>query len=189
MTGEVESESASGGILDRITNLRSFVVLVALYLVFPLYLFPNSAYESDVGPLDLKFSYTPEEAHATLGAFGEEGRARYARAAFTLDLAYPIVYTLLFIVWLRLVTREALSGSCAYLALTFSPLSVFVFDLLENTGIVLLITRFSDEPDPFARFVSVATSVKWISAAAVILLTLASTAYWGWRRISKRRDG
>jgi hypothetical protein len=172
--------------LSKISSLRVLVVLIALYLVFVLYLFPNSAYESAAGPLDLKFTYTPDTAYKTLEAFGEEGRAQYARGAMTIDLAYPVVYTLMFAVWLTLVLKNAPQKFNPKGTVPLLPLTVFIFDLTENAGVIALIKTYPDRHDAVAWATSFATTSKWLCAGFVISLTGLFTLHSAWRRLSNR---
>ncbi|MBA4174387.1 MAG: hypothetical protein C0511_17475 [Hyphomicrobium sp.] len=60
------------------------------------------------GPLDLKFAYTASAAASQIHAFTDSGRAGYRMFLLTVDVIYPIAYTLTFI-WaialLKLRTR------------------------------------------------------------------------------------
>lgn len=184
-----ESEHASMNpctALEKISRLPVLAVLIVLYLVFVLYIFPNSAFDMDTGPLDLKFSYSPETAYEMIEAYGEEGRASYARAAMTVDVAYPIVYTLMFMVWLTLALRSANVSSSRRCFISMLPLSVFVLDLIENTGIVTMLKLYPEKYETLAMATSFATSAKWSAAAVVILITLGATLHLAWRRIASR---
>lgn len=173
-------------VLIKISRVPVLVILIALYLIFVGYIFPNSAYESEVGPFDLKFSYSTETAYEMLEAYGEEGRSRYARSVMTIDLAYPIVYTLMFMVWLTLVLKGSHLTPARQCALSLSPLSVFVLDLIENTGIVTLLNTYPERHETVVTATSFATSAKWSAAAIVIAITLIATVHWAWRRITSR---
>ena len=55
------------------------------------------------GPIDLLFFYTPEKVYSMVASYGEAGRVFYRTHELTIDIIYPIVYTLLFaflITWL-----------------------------------------------------------------------------------------
>ncbi len=170
--------------LTAISRVPVLVVLIFLYLVFVLYVFPNSAYEGEVGPLDLKFSYSPATAYDMIESYGEEGRARYARSAMTIDFAYPIVYTLLFMVWITLAVKGANMSDARRCFIAMVPLSVFILDLTENTGIIILLKTYPAHHETLAMATSFATSAKWSAAGLVIVMTLLATAHWAWRRLT-----
>jgi len=140
----------------------------------------------DTGPLDLKFSYSPETAYEIIEAYGEEGRVSYARGAMTVDVAYPIVYTLMFMVWITLALRSANMNLTRRCFLSMLPLSVFVLDLIENTGIVAMLKLYPEKHETLAMATSFATSAKWSAAAVVILTTLSATLHLAWRRVANR---
>jgi hypothetical protein len=184
-----ENEQASAGtqtILEKISRVPVLAVLVVLYLVFVLYIFPNSAYETEVGPLDLKFTYTPDTAYQTIEAYGEEGRARYAVSAMTVDVGYPVVYTLMFAVWITLALRGSKLSPARQHFASMLPFSVFVLDIMENTGIIAMLKTYPTRHDTLAFVTSLATSAKWSAAGVVIALTLVVTMHRLWRAAAGR---
>jgi len=156
---------------------------MAVYLVFPLFLFPHAAGGSNSMPLDLMFAYSPEQAYAQLASFGEQGRVNYARTTVAVDLAYPVVYTLLFAVWLCLLLRGR-NRYCSYLSML--PFAIFVFDIIENAGILLLLANYPREIYWLALATSVATTIKWLIVAPVVLLTLGLSLWRGIQFLNSR---
>jgi hypothetical protein len=173
-------------LLAKISRVPVLVALLAFYLLFALYILPNGANEMETGPLDLKFSYSPATAYEMIEAYGEQGRARYARSAMTMDVAYPIVYTLMFIVWISLALKGTNLSPTRQCWVSMSPLSVFILDLTENAGIVAMLKTYPDQHNTLATATSLATSAKWIAAAFTITMTLIITAHWAYRKITRR---
>jgi len=172
-------------LLGAISKFPVLLILIALYLVFVLFIFPNFGYDADAGPLDLKFSYSPDEAYETIESYGEEGRAQYALGEMTIDVVYPVVYTLMFSVWITLALNGASLSSAKRCLVSMSPMAVFVLDMFENAGIVAMLKMYPDRHDTLATATSFASSSKWSAAAFVILLTVGTTAHRVWRRISR----
>ena len=158
--------------IDRISRPAVLVVLMAVYLVFPLYLFPAAAAGSEHMPLDLMFAYSPEQAYAQLASFGPEGRANYARSTVSVDLAYPVIYTLMLAVWLCLLLRGR-NRYCSYISML--PFGAFVFDLIENAGILLMLGAYPTEIHALALVASIATTLKWLFAVPIVLFVLGLT--------------
>jgi len=125
-----------------------------------LYVFPDSGFESNVGPLDLEFAYSPETAYVMIESYGEEGRWRYAISAMTVDVAYPLVYALLFMVWITLALKGTNLNANWQCIVTCLPLSVLVPDLIENTGIVTLLKSRPTRLNTLVAATSLATSAK-----------------------------
>ena len=163
-------------LLTAISSMRLLGALIVAYLFFVLYVFPNSGFDSNVGPLDLEFSYSPETAYSMIESYGEEGRSRYAISAMTVDVAYPLVYTLLFMVWITLALKGTSLSANWQCIVTCLPLSVLVLDLLENSGIVILLKSWPTRHNTLVAATSLVTSAKWSAAGFVILVTLLTTA-------------
>jgi len=129
-----------------------------------------------VGPLDLQFFYTPQKAYAVIAAHGEYGRAFYRNFELTIDILYPIVYTLfvsLFISWLFQRGFEAGSNMQR---LNATPFGAWAFDLLENLGIVTMLSIYPATPALLAWVTTVFTMVKWMFAGASVVLMVVGIA-------------
>src|SRR3990172_5003926 len=101
--------------LHRLSNkLRSWAkgwlvfILFLLDVAFVGFIMPIAAalMKGDAGgpgPIDLQFFYTPAKVYGMIEAYGEYTRAFYRNVELTVDIIYPIVYTLFFsllITWL-----------------------------------------------------------------------------------------
>lgn len=155
--------------IDRISRPSVLIVLMLIYLAFPLYLFPVAAGGFEHLPLDLMFAYTPTEAYAQLAAFGPTGREDYMFGTTVIDVAYAVTYSFMFSVWLTLLLR----GHSRYLCiLSMLPFAIFVIDMMENTGIALMLANYPEQIFPLAYATSTATTCKWLIAGPLILFTL-----------------
>ena len=155
--------------ISHISRPAVLMVLIGFYLVFVLVLFPALGGDGKAAPLDLMFSYSPHQAYQKIESYGPQIRHRYAISAMTLDVAYPLTYSLMFSVWLSLLLPPKSKTACSICML---PFAVLLLDLLENSGIVVMLLVFPKRLDMLATATSLATSLKWISAATVIILTL-----------------
>jgi len=169
--------------IDSISRPLVLLGLVVLYLVFILVLFPAVGGELNAAPLDLMFSYTPDQAYARIESYGPQLRYSYAISAMTLDVAYPLVYSVMFSVWLTLMLK---SGGRLACAIRMLPFVILLLDLMENTGIVIMLQNYPDRLDRLASITSLATSFKWIMAWSVIGLTLILSINWLIQRIRNR---
>lgn len=138
----------------------------------------------DARPLDLMFAYTPEQAFASLTAFGEAGRSAYRLFLWTADLAYPISYTLMVAWAIVLLKRNTRLASAQWPLL--APLLLFGFDLLENTSVIALLSVSPVQPVALAWLASLCTTFKWIFAGiSLVVIILAA----GLRLANKSRNG
>jgi hypothetical protein len=65
------------------------LVLVINGLIFPWVAERITAGSQDIGPIDLLFSYTPEQVLGMVHAYGDN-RTFYAVSELTIDVIYPI---------------------------------------------------------------------------------------------------
>src|SRR4051794_37001343 len=80
---------------------RNVLLVVALDLVMNAALLPLASAQlavmsGGVGPLDNLFTYTPAQAYVALAAYAPAGRAFALTTELTLNLVYPLIYSLFF---------------------------------------------------------------------------------------------
>jgi len=124
------------------------------------------------GPIDLQLFYTPEKVYSMVESYGEAGRASYRTFELTGDIIYPIVYTLFFSLFITWLFQRGFPPNGKMQALNVVPLGGWLFDLLENLGIVTMLSVFPSTPDGLAWITAIATLIKWLFAAATVVLIL-----------------
>jgi len=127
-----------------------------------------------VGPIDLQFFYTPEKAYSMVAAYGAAGRAMYRTFELTGDILYPIVYTLFFSLVLTWLLQRGFAANSQIQRLNVVPFGAWLFDLLENVGIVTMLSIYPATPALIAWLTAICTLIKWSFIGATIVLTLAS---------------
>lgn len=162
---------------QRLAHARPLAVLTVFYVLFPAVLLPAAeaqlnSYSGGFGPIDLLFGYTPAQVFEMVAAYGEEGRAFYRTLELSLDILYPVAYTLFFGALLAAVLPRAFPQNRMFHRLALLPLVVFVIDMGENLGIVTMLSQYPVQSESVAQFTSLLTSLKWVSFMA-LLLTLA----------------
>lgn len=130
------------------------------------------AANNSVLPLDLMFFYTPETAFDMIERYGEEGRALYTRIELTADILYPIVYTLFFALLISWLFQRGFRPDSGMQRMNVVPLGALVFDLLENGGIVSMLSMYPSIPAVMAWITMLFGSIKWLFAFASIGLIL-----------------
>lgn len=82
---------------------NSWLVLILFvitgYFQFVIFLGQSAkiqAASGGAGPIDLLLFYTPQKVYGMVASYGEELRASYRLFELTYDIAYPVIYTLLF---------------------------------------------------------------------------------------------
>ncbi|MBI5824840.1 MAG: hypothetical protein HZB18_12490 [Chloroflexi bacterium] len=166
---------------DRFYNWTKGWLIFALFVldgfVFSGYLFPlvqtkMANGQAGVQMLDLMFFATPAQTFGMIEKYGEAGRALYRTSLLTVDIIYPIVHLLFFGLLISWLYQRGFAPNSAIRKFNVLPLGAWLFDLLENVGIVALITIFPSQPAALATVVMVFTTLKWMFAAAGILLIL-----------------
>lgn len=130
------------------------------------------AANASVTPLDLMFFYTPQKAFAMIEKYGEAGRALYMKIELTADIIYPIIYTLFYGLLLSWLMQRAYKPESKMQRLNAMPVGAWMFDLLENVGIVSMLAMYPAQPSILAWLTMVFGSVKWAFVIGSILLSL-----------------
>jgi hypothetical protein len=162
------------GIVDRIATVRVLVLLTLLSILFPTIIFPAAGI-GEAQPLDLYFSYSPDQVYEYLDGLGAKGRIAYAKMELTTDLLFPVVYSLALTVALTIVSRKVLPLDSWLQDLRFLPFLVLVADWFENICLAFSILLFPDRSNATATAASFFTSLKW-TFLLVALVTLVTGA-------------
>ena len=186
--------------MNRIINLLhslgkwpAILLLLAVFFGFNGFLFPWAEQKiaafggPDAKVLDLRFGFSADEAHQFLEQIGPEGRPFYQMLELTMDLVYPLVYSLLLGGLLMLVWRKLLPENSSWARLALIPIAAGVFDLLENAGITALIQSFPGNGGIFASLASLFGMGKWVCFGMGALLLIAGLITWGLRLLMTRK--
>ena len=149
--------------------LMAFINIIA----FPHFVKELKALAPDAaGPIDLEFSYSPDKVYQMIETYSEEGRTLYIKSTLGIDVPYPVIYTITYILLLLLLFKKVFPTNERIHPWALLPLIIFVADMLENTGIILMLKNFPERLDTVARIGSVFTSIKWTFVIVCTLLIL-----------------
>lgn len=124
------------------------------------------------GPIDLKLFYTPDQVYSMVASYGEAGRADYRLFELTGDIIYPIVYTLFFSLLITWLFQRGFAPTSKMQSWNVMPFGAWLFDLLENLGVVGMLSMYPSTPPLLAWLSTIATLIKWLFAIGSILLML-----------------
>lgn len=155
--------------------------LLALDLLFMLVIMPltGALIKSGTGleqPLDLMLFASPAKMFAMIERYGEYGRAFYRATELTLDIFYPIVYTLALGLLISWLFQRGFKSDSKMQKLNVTPVGAWFFDLLENLGIVTMLTMWPSQPVVVARLTMIFTTAKWLFAGGSVLLIIVGLA-------------
>lgn len=159
-----------------IASWRTLLLGALLYIPFPAYIFRSMGERMNVfagravQPIDVLIGYDPARIQQMVTTYGHDGRAAYAQGELTADLAYPLIYTFLLCIILSLLYRNR--SYAPFRLVNVLPVGILFFDLLENSCIIFLLTRYPQTSATVASLCSVFTNVKWAVALVVIVLVL-----------------
>jgi hypothetical protein len=90
----------------------------------------------------------------------------------TADILYPIIYTFFYGLLLSWVFQRAFKPDSKMQKYNVVPVGAWFFDLLENVGIVSMLSMYPSQPVAFAWLTMIFGSLKWLFAFASIGLAL-----------------
>lgn len=163
--------------LDRWATGRMILALTAGFVLFSAVVFPAvveriEAYSGGVGPLDVEFSFSAQEAYSRIEAYGPEGRQLYAWVEATLDVAFPVIAASLLSLLILFLLRRAFPDSRTIRRLGLVPFGTLAADLLENTGILVLLLSYPTRLDGLAELTSLVVSAKWILVVTSLVIVV-----------------
>ena len=132
---------------------------------------------------DASFGVSVEDAYAYLGSLEVSGRTLYASGELTLDVAYPIVYSLLLGMLLSRLFPLAYRADSLIQPLHLLPFGGGLFDLMENKAAVLLVINYPNRMPGVVHLLNVFNQTKWILGGASVFLLVTSGAVLLVRRI------
>jgi hypothetical protein len=165
--------------LWRIAGWKTFVVALAVYMIFGGYVMPKGAEHinqlngAGCKILDLQFHYTPNEAREIISCYTAEGRAFAIKFNLIADSVYPVCYTFLFIIiigWIYKSVAQKNGAVPAYIHLL--PLVTTILDYCENTGIVIMHSSYPDVSNTTATVTAALTAAKWSSLAVQLIIII-----------------
>lgn len=174
-------------LLDRLASGRVVLVLLAVVLaidaVLAGWVAPRIAAGSDGGgPLDLSLTYTADEAYARIAVFDEDTRRFYAVTEATLDVLFPLAYSLFFACLILYLLRRADRQESRLRWMALAPFGALIADLLENAGIVALLVRYPARMEGVAAVTGWMTLTKWAFVGVTVVVVLAAVVLVARRR-------
>jgi hypothetical protein len=162
-------------LIKNISKIRIIILLTGLIVLINFVIFPllNT---KEVKPLDTRFYYSHEEAADYHSQLEENDKIKSIIMHGTVDLIYPIIYTLLFsciIIYLK-------GGPL----LTALPLLTLAADIFENIFIILILSISQQNPlyTTLKIVASIITPLKW----CFILISICVIIYLSIRRVYEK---
>ena len=161
----------------KVANFRSIISMCIIYLIFPLYLLPKIINTGSTGtpPLDLLFWYNHDTLYQMMTNYGEAARNKYIIGLLTVDIVYPIFYgTLLAMIMALIIKKLPITFPKKII---FIPYIVVVFDLIENSGLVFLLSTYPTRHNVIADIVGFVTATKWSVFVITVMFIIYAIVY------------
>jgi hypothetical protein len=175
--------------LNRISNWKTLIITLAIYMIFNLVLLKNAESkinelaQKTVGVIDLTFGFNQQKTLQMVADYGNVAREYYANTEMTTDVFYPIVYTLLFCIILTLLFRNKIYKPFSFINLL--PFGAMIFDFLENITIVTLLKTFPNSSETVAIVCEIVKMLKWIAFGLVLISIFYGLIMLGLKRMRK----
>ena len=171
----MKSLDAISGKIERLA-VRKYVIPLVILLVLILSVMQVGPYSlaklteaSDgVGMLDMKFGYGDTLVYRIMENLGDAGRQLYIRILY-IDFLFVIVFMLLQAILISVLLSDAKVGEIGHM-LVLLPFVRSVFDILENSLLLAILTRYPLHNAGLIFPASLMTMLKWIVSLAIILV-------------------
>jgi hypothetical protein len=155
--------------INGIYVLVAFILMILFFvLVFP---FTNQLFEENANTRlipDMLIFYSPTNLEELALIYGESGRDYYILTKYTLDIVWPLCYTLSLAVILMYLFKSAKKF---YFSL-FLPIAVFAFDMLENITLSIVFSKYPTMIPALGYMASVFSTLKWVTVAVIMVFAL-----------------
>ena len=176
-------------LMNYLSQKRCLIVLIILFVINSAFFFvPISPLSTikitrnapDIQIPDMIPFYSTEYIYTFLENIGEKGRQLYQLVHLTSDLAFPLIYGLLFF---GLISRFSLIlDTSSKMYTPFLPWGAAIFDLAENFTLNYITSQFPERLMELARLAQIFTLMK----AIFLFTTIAYSAYLGFQIILRR---
>ena len=147
-------------------------VLVFLTIMFFVNLawFQTLPFDTKLYMLDTYFAFNNEDIARIIEAIGDSGRSAYITAMYTIDLAFPIIYTCLSLGVMHKLRKSEL--------LYLLPIALFITDIVQNIQTAIIMSHssvndFSSEQIVIASFTNqLKWSLAFLMISIIVILTL-----------------
>ncbi|HSK87517.1 MAG TPA: hypothetical protein VK880_04130 [Anaerolineales bacterium] len=154
------------------------LVIVFILLVIAINAFVVPAVYPRFETLDMKASYSAEEAYQLIASYGEEGRQYYAIIELTLDVIYPLLSALMFSSLTIYFFRRVFPLNSFWQKLPLLGLIVMAVDYLENTAIVVMLLNYPRRLEVVAQAANMFTVAKFALSQLELIVILVGLVGW-----------
>lgn len=171
---------------------NGWITLAALliFILFAIFILPgfseeSARYANGMGSPDTTLFYSGADLYSMAEAYGEEGRQAFIDMRWTMDLAFPLIYTLFLVTSASWLLRRVIPSNSKLRLLNLFPLAAFILDLLENSATSLVMMRFPERCLFGQGLAPIFSPLKWLAVAGSFLLILWAAVNYLVKRLKK----
>ena len=156
-------------------NVLIFLIpAMAIYLLMLLYTIPQvTQYSQGMKIFDLlPTGYSYEYAIELLSTLGNDGRDMYLHQQLPMDFIYPGLFAASCCLILAWLFKKSFHANSAMFYFCFVPIAAGLFDYLENTFILRMLTVYPDVTEPHVSVASIMTIFKSAFTTVFFLLLI-----------------
>jgi hypothetical protein len=172
-----------------IVILSLLISLVFTAVVLPRQTADAARFSKGVGSPDLSLFYSPDELYRMAQTYGEEGRDYFIRVRWTLDVIWPVLYTVFLCTAISWLFKKAITTQSWLWRTNLVPLLAGILDLLENSANSIVMYRYPAQTPIAATLAPLFTLLKWISVSASFILLLIGLLLLALNWISNKTSG
>ena len=151
--------------IQKTASWKNILILMGIMLLFEFFFFPALLPEGEHAVLlDSELGYRGGEVYEVIEHYSDSMRRTYILNEVTLDLVFPFIYTFLFAFAIFLLYQRP--------TLALFPFLAMIFDYLENTGIVIMLSAWPNKLLWLATVTSVFSMIKWSLVGLSTLIIL-----------------
>jgi hypothetical protein len=151
--------------IQKTATWKNILILMGIMLLFEFLFFPAMLPKGEHAViLDTSLAYNGGDAYKIIENYDAGMRQSYIFNAVSLDLIFPVIYTLLFAFAIYLLFGNS--------TLALLPFLQMLFDYLENTGIVIMLSAWPNKFMWMATCTSVFSMIKWSLVGISTLIIL-----------------
>ena len=138
---------------------------IILFVMYP-------AISPSISPLDVQFFLTPTSVDVFFTGIGASGRTLYFINEATIDMLFPLVYSLAYVLLLIELLKSNGSTTSRLMYLALLPCLLAVADVVENIQILISLDLYPMQSDAVIHTLYIANIVKHSLSAVLLFVVL-----------------
>lgn len=166
-----------------------FIVTQAIYGIMLYFSIPKvMQYADGMKILDmLPMGYSVEYAQKLFAVLGEAGRSTYLFQQIPLDIFYPGLFAITYVILFVLIFRIIFSKESEFQNLIIVPILAGIFDYCENVGIVIMLSIYPTFQPWLAGITNIFSILKSCLTVLVFIILIIAIVMLAMQKIKQAR--